>query len=990
MHPRDTLYHRSFLLSLAVVLIMGMALCTPTALASPESISTFEGGLSEVDLTFRQSMQNTSAAIEIPRGATVLTAEMDLEGLRMPGDDQGSHDFSNYNPTTTPHRAWGGWVQSNYPPSSPFWDPYSPHGSALTASEYGDVGASDDDRLQTKTGPRTTDRYPFHLFRFELPEGSVTELGLDWEGHGYCLANSTGTRGGEVFLWRNASTAWDKVASYSKSEAAQDRTLEKAVGTNPGRYIDGDRQVFILVYGKRSENVAGPNPWTAEGEINTDYVRLNATFEGGYEYVANVSLDIAAGGEVWSRVGALEGRVRIGEAQDLGGALQRAVDAAETAPGNLTVGLYVNVSSKTAGVVRLSNLTISYEPLVNGPPEWGSFPTLTMEEDTDAIKLLDMDTVSSDDHSQGRLVYEVVWASTTAIEARVEDGHFLSLHVRQAHWHGTASFRVNATDAWGLASSSPVFDVEVTEVNDPPELYLIEPMTTSEDEPFHHQLEAADIDGDAIGFHDDTEIFDVDPITGEIDFTPDNDDVGSHEITITVTDARGLSARGLMFLTVTNTNDDPVIQDPGPLTGRQGVPFDHTFVADDPDMLYGDSLTWFVLGDDFYRSNLLIEPATGLLRWLNILPTDVGDHRFQVQVVDAAGGEDQIDVHLVIENVNDPPTFSAIQDQTVKEGEELQLTIEFADPDLDRDPGERLTWTVEPSWFSVGSAGTISFVPGREHVGRTSFLVTLADGAGESHQQTFMLTVIAVNHPPVMDQVPDQTIQEDEPWSLDLLVRDIDPGDTVHVSAPSAPFSVPEAGGTVRWTPGQEHVGEHVIVIEASDGEGAVTTMTFNVTVVLRDDPPTVTIVLPVDGAVLSSLDAMDLQAAAGDEEGASLTVLWKWRRQGTQEGWTEIGSGDALSWTEAPSGKLEVLAEVSDGVNVATDVVLVEVEGPPAGMSVSGGLMAALVAVVAVVILVAYLLVRRRRGAVPDHRDGSMEEARAAMGEQDGSGGPR
>ncbi len=971
MHPRSTLYRRSFLSFLAVVLVMGTAFCSPTVRADPESISTFEGGLSEVELTFRQNMQNTSAAISIPRGATVLTAEMDLEGLRMPGDYQSSYDYSNYNPTTTPHRAWCGWVQSNYPPSHPFWDPDSPRGSALTVSEYGDVGASDDDRLQTKTGVRTTDRYPFHLFRFELPEGSVTELGLGWEGHGYCLANSTGTRGAEVFLWCNASKAWDKVASYSRSEALQDRTLEKTIGTNPGRYIDGKEQVFVLVYGKRSENVAGPNPWTAEGEINTDHVRLNATFEAGYEYVANVSLGVVAAEEVWDHVGVLEGRVHIGDAQDLGGAIQKAVDAAEISPGNLTVGLYVNVSGKTAGVVRLSNLTISYEPLLNGPPEWGSFPSLTMEEDTDAIKLLDLDTVASDDHSQGGLVYEVVWASTTAIEARVEEGNFLSLHARQAHWHGTASFRVNATDAWGLASSSPVFDVEVTEVNDPPELHLIEPMTTSEDEPFHHQIEAADIDGDAISFSDDTEIFDIDPATGAIDFTPDNDDVGTHEIAITATDARGLSARGLMFLTVTNSNDDPVILDPGTLTGRQGVPFDHTFVADDPDMLYGDSLTWLVQGDDFYRSNLLIEPATGLLRWLNILPTDVGDHHFQVQVVDTGGGEDQIDVHLVIENVNDPPTFSAILDQTVKEGEELRLTIEFADLDLGRDPGECLTWTVEPSWFSVGPSGTMVFVPDREHVGRTTVLVTLADRAGESHYQTFLLTVIAVNRPPLIDQVPDQTILEDELWSFDLLVRDIDPGDTVHVSARSAPFSVPERGGTVRWTPGQEHVGEHVIVIEASDSEGAVTTMTFNVTVVLRDDPPTVTIVQPADGSVISSEDAVDLEATAEDEEGAHLTILWKWRRQGTQGDWTEIGSGDALSWTTLPSGKLEVLAEVSDGVNVVTDVVLVEVEGPPEGVSVSGGLLAALVAVVAIVILVAYLLVRRRRGAVTDHRDG-------------------
>ena len=86
--------HRSFLSLLAITIVMGAALCTPTTRADPEAISTFDGGLSEVEVIFRHSTQNTSAAISIPRGATILSAEMDLDGLKRFGDDVRTYDYS--------------------------------------------------------------------------------------------------------------------------------------------------------------------------------------------------------------------------------------------------------------------------------------------------------------------------------------------------------------------------------------------------------------------------------------------------------------------------------------------------------------------------------------------------------------------------------------------------------------------------------------------------------------------------------------------------------------------------------------------------------------------------------------------------------------------------------------------------------------------------------------------------------------------------------
>ena len=211
-----------------LLLLLGLPLAMPWAPAEDLTVTTFSGDGPVVDVTFREEAGNASNAIELPKGCTVLSAEMDIEGVRMRGDDVRTLDLSDFDPPTTAHRAWRGWVQGNYPPSYPFWDPSSPRGTAFNSSNYDDVGTSDDVRLRTVTGQQTTNRYPFHLFRFMVPVGTLTGLEVGWEGYGYCLADTGLPRGAEMFVWRNASSAWDRVDWYGKNEAAIDRTLTKS------------------------------------------------------------------------------------------------------------------------------------------------------------------------------------------------------------------------------------------------------------------------------------------------------------------------------------------------------------------------------------------------------------------------------------------------------------------------------------------------------------------------------------------------------------------------------------------------------------------------------------------------------------------------------------------------------------------------------------------------------------------------------------------
>ena len=948
---------------LVAVLLLSVA-ATPRAAAAPDAVTAFTGGADRVTLGFRDALTNSSASIDIPRGATLTSARMDLAGEPQHGDDVRQLDYVGWCATAEADRAWAGYVLGNYPPSYPYWSPYSPHGSAIAAAAYGDIASSDDTRLRTVTPATWTAEYPFHLFRLKVPDGKVTRLDVRWEGQGYCLANTT-TRGAEVFIWRNATRGWEKGEWYSKTEAAQDRVLERAYTTNAASYVDADRYVFVMVYGKRSDTVAGPNPYTAEGEVQTDHVRVNVTLEGPLEDVRDVELSVEGGGEVWFLAGALVGTVAA-PGTALRDALARALGTFDVVPGNASVRLWVNVSSQTAGLVNLTNLQVEYTPVVNAAPSWGAVPRVTTPEDTDAVRALDLDTVTADDHNAGALTFEVAWTSTGAITAIIEGRRWLTIDVVEKDWHGVATLVLNATDAFGLRTSSPDIAVEVVEVNDAPTVRAPGILSGRQDTAFSFQVVASDIDGDALAYADDCPVFDVDPGTGAIAFTPTNDDVGLHEFNITVSDGRGGTAVGRGSLTVANINDPPSTVDPGPLRGRQGEVFRHTFEATDPDKPYGDYLRWTLVGDRYYVDNLLLDPMTGELTWPSVTNADVGTHRFQLRAVDTGGSEARLAVVLTIDNVNDPPGFQHVGDQTVAEDATLSISVTALDPDLAVDPTERLTWTVEPPWLTVSGAGNLSYRGLREHAGETRITLTVTDAAGSTYSQSFLLTVRLINHAPSFEPVADQVATEDVPWYVDLVVSDIDANDTYILSG-SAPFPIPQTGGRVMWTPRQKDVGDNPVRIEAADAAGLVTVLSFNLTVLEVDDHPSVLLRSPSNGSVFNYHAAINLWAEGTDEEGARLVYTWEWRyAKGDPSKWKPVTTGSEGIWTTAPPGRLVLRVTTSDGNHTATGEVGLEVASPPDEGSPWAGMAVAIVAVVLVVVILILVMRARHRPARP------------------------
>jgi hypothetical protein len=149
------------------------------------------------------------------------------------------------------------------------------------------------------------------------------------------------------------------------------------------------------------------------------------------------------------------------------------------------------------------------------------------------------------------------------------------------------------TDAAGLASKVLVVWT-VTDVNDPPVISTVVPATVDarEGERLVLELAATDLDGNTLVWSDDSSLFTVGSTNGTIAFTPTQSDVGTHRVTVTVSDGHQGEASASFDIVVANVNDLPVIGNVAPLSGtsyKQGEAVSFLASATDQD---GDRLAY--------------------------------------------------------------------------------------------------------------------------------------------------------------------------------------------------------------------------------------------------------------------------------------------------------------------------------------------------------------------------------------------------------------
>jgi hypothetical protein len=497
-------------------------------------------------------------------------------------------------------------------------------------------------------------------------------------------------------------------------------------------------------------------------------------------------------------------------------------------PDNTEVGWYwVNISVDDG---NFGIYSINYTLTVNNtPPSILTSPIQFVLEDS-----LLINDFNCDDDSQGNIIYTLITNAT-----------WLSIVPSEGTLSGTPS---NADVGWVWTNVSVTdgnggmdfinYTITIFNINDPPVITTPDIVMALQDTYYSVDYEATDIDPtqDVLTWSMQTNAswLSLDPQTGLLNGTPTNSDIGSYWVNIMVNDGNGEWDSSNFTLTVTDTNDPPVITTPDFPFALEDVYYevDYNFTdIDDP------IVSWYLNTNSSWLS---IDSATGILYGTSD-NSEVGSFWVNVTVNDGRGGFDFSNFTIYVNNTSPIITQSPLEFAL----EDVFFTDDF---DCDDDLQGTITYSLSTnaSWLGIDSfSGEISGTSDNSHVGWFWVNVTVNDGNGGFDSFNYTLTLN--NSMPQIVTVPITDVQEDMQYLEDFDSTDDGQGAISYSLMTNASWlSIDPATGIVDGTPQNADVGSYWVNVSVHDGNGGWHSLNYTLNVSNANDPPMI-ITLPLE-----------------------------------------------------------------------------------------------------------------------------------------------
>jgi hypothetical protein len=364
-----------------------------------------------------------------------------------------------------------------------------------------------------------------------------------------------------------------------------------------------------------------------------------------------------------------------------------------------------------------------------------NIPTITTPDNTTAYE----DSQYSTDYDADDLDGDpLIWSLWTDADAWLSIDSFSgNLSGTPDNNHvGTWIVNVSVSDGNnGIDFSN--FTLTVVNTNDAPIITTSNVNIANEDELYIIDYEATDEDQDPLSWSLDTNAswlyIAYEP--GVLSGTPQNSDVGSWTVNVSVSDGKGGTDFSNFTLTVLNTNDAPQITTSNVNSANVDELYSVDYEATDDDL--SDTLSWDL---DTNASWLYIDISSGILSGIPD-ESDVGSYWVNVSVSDDNGGSGFTEFTLTVLNPNNAPIIITDDIDSVLEGELYSVDYDATDDDQDI-----LSWTLNTnaSWLGIdSSSGVLSGTPDGNDVGSYSVKVTVSDGKGGSDETEYTLEVLA-------------------------------------------------------------------------------------------------------------------------------------------------------------------------------------------------------------------------------------------------------
>ena len=439
--------------------------------------------------------------------------------------------------------------------------------------------------------------------------------------------------------------------------------------------------------------------------------------------------------------------------------------------------------------------------------------------------------------------------------------------------NGLVNIRIYLKDDGGTEnggkdkSEDYYLDVNITPVNDAPRP-VQDTLTIEEDTPAVYTLTAIDIENDPVTY----EIFlppqkgtliIENPITGKCVYTPYTDSVGSDFFEFQAFDHVAQSEPAIITIQILPVNDPPLISEISKQTTMEDTPTSNIeFFISDSDSRISDlelvitSSNQTLIPDDNIVMNGILAKRTLII---TPEPNLFGSSVITVRVTDNMNMSSQVQFILEVQKRNDPPTLSDIDDQIIYEDQttppimfsvndsdspvaDLNIQVEISDPHMIPEDNIQLS--------GADLIRTLTLKPIINASGDVNVTVSVYDDEMAVASQTFILHILAVDDPPVIINLSNLTIMEDES-SQEMLFKISDPdtplddisvraisSDETKISNDQIIITGQGMERRIQLTPSLNQSGSVLIDLIANDGFSDSEITSFNVTITPVNDPP--------------------------------------------------------------------------------------------------------------------------------------------------------
>jgi VCBS repeat-containing protein len=360
---------------------------------------------------------------------------------------------------------------------------------------------------------------------------------------------------------------------------------------------------------------------------------------------------------------------------------------------------------------------------------------------------------------------------------------------------GTHPVTLRASD--GITNVEQLFTITVVNTNDAPVFTSTAILSVNEDSPYNYSITTTDDDGDAVTIQGVVipawlTFTDNGNGTASLTGTPANNQVGSHSVSLTVSDNIANTSQNFT-IQVINVNDAPVLSD-GSYSTPENTPVSILFIdiSDDVDGNIDNASVRVVQQPN--SGSVSINASTGDLTYTPNIGFS-GNDQFTIQASDTDGANSNIaTIEILVSNeapnaVND--NYSTDEDQLV-----ICTVLENDVDPQNNISNSTLTIITQPTKGSVSvntANGTITYTPNSNENGADSFTYEVCDTDGYCDQATVNITINPINDAPVL-AADSYTTNEDTPMSMNVLENDTDIENKV------APATIQIVTGTTNGT----------------------------------------------------------------------------------------------------------------------------------------------------------------------------------------------